>query len=169
MNPRRWLHEHSLKLLAIRDTPEAIAGGVAIGMYFAFAPLFGFKTLLAVFLAWVTRCNVLAAVLAVMLHEIIFFLMPLIYWWEYALGHWLLSSPHEWPRALAGFDFHHLHVRKLWENLLSAGRPLLVGGCLLPLPLAGVSYVITRPLVSRHQRKKQLEEEKKAEEEQNPS
>ena len=22
MNPRRWLHEHSLKLLAIRDTPE---------------------------------------------------------------------------------------------------------------------------------------------------
>src|SRR5436309_2075255 len=34
MNPRRWLHEHSLKLLAIRDTPEAIAGGVAIGLFF---------------------------------------------------------------------------------------------------------------------------------------
>ena len=30
MNPKRWLHEHSLKLLAIRDTPGAIAGGVAI-------------------------------------------------------------------------------------------------------------------------------------------
>ena len=30
MNVKRWLREHSLKLLAIRDTPEAIAGGVAI-------------------------------------------------------------------------------------------------------------------------------------------
>ena len=28
MNLHRWLREHSLKLLAIRDTPEAIAGGV---------------------------------------------------------------------------------------------------------------------------------------------
>ena len=38
MNPRRWLHNHSLKLLAIRDTPEAIAGGVAIGIFFGFFP-----------------------------------------------------------------------------------------------------------------------------------
>ena len=28
MNLRAWLHAHSLKLLAIRDAPEAIAGGV---------------------------------------------------------------------------------------------------------------------------------------------
>jgi len=49
LNLRRWLHEHSLKLLAIRDTPEAIAGGVAIGIFFGFTPLFGLKTLLAIF------------------------------------------------------------------------------------------------------------------------
>ncbi len=169
MNPRRWLHEHSLKLLAIRDTPEAIAGGLAIGMYFAFAPLFGFKTLLAVFFAWLTRCNVLAALLAVMLHEVIFFLMPLIYWWEYALGYWLLSSPHEWPKGLGGMDFHHLHIRKLWENLLSAGRPLLVGGCLFPIPIALASYCVARPIVFRHQRKKQAEADKAAQDELNPS
>jgi uncharacterized protein (DUF2062 family) len=46
MDPRRWFHEHSLKLLAIRDTPEAIAGGVAIGIFFGFTPLFGLKTAL---------------------------------------------------------------------------------------------------------------------------
>ena len=48
MNPKRWLHEHSLKLLAIRDTPEAIAGGVAIGIFFGFTPLFGLKTALTI-------------------------------------------------------------------------------------------------------------------------
>ena len=64
MNPRRWLHEHSLKLLAIRDTPEAIAGGVAIGLFFSLTPLFGLKTALTFFFAWLTRSNILAAVLA---------------------------------------------------------------------------------------------------------
>src|SRR2546423_7488613 len=79
MNPRRWLHEHSLKLLAIRDTPEAIAGGVAIGIFFGFTPLFGLKTLSAIFFAWLTRSNILAAVLAATLHDIILPFIPMIY------------------------------------------------------------------------------------------
>ena len=100
MNPRRWLHEHSLKLLAIRDTPEAIAGGVAIGIFFGFTPLFGLKTLSAIFFAWLTRSNILAAVLAATLHDIILPFMPMIYRWEYDVGFWLLSHPHHLPPPL---------------------------------------------------------------------
>src|SRR6266403_1747139 len=99
MNVRRWLHEHSLKLLAIRDTPEAIAGGVAIGIFFGFTPLFGLKTILAILFAWLTRSNIIAAVLAGTLHDIILPLMPLIYRWEYQIGFWLLSHPHHWPAS----------------------------------------------------------------------
>jgi uncharacterized protein (DUF2062 family) len=40
LNVGRWWREHSLKLLAIRDTPKAIAGGVGIGVFFGFTPLF---------------------------------------------------------------------------------------------------------------------------------
>src|SRR2546425_12270653 len=83
MNPRRWLHEHSLKLLAIRDTPEAIAGGVAIGIFFGFSALFGLKTLLTILFAWLTRSNILAAVLASASHDILLPLMPVIYRFEY--------------------------------------------------------------------------------------
>src|SRR2546423_14517436 len=97
MNPRRWLHEHSLKLLAIRDTPVAVAGGVAIGIFFGFSPLFGLKTLLAIFFAWLTRSNILAAVLASALHDIVLPLMPLIYGLEYGVGDFLLSHPHHLP------------------------------------------------------------------------
>ncbi len=64
MDPRRWLHEHSLKLLAIRDTPDAIAGGVAIGIFIGFTPLIGLKTALTILFALLTRCNILAAVIS---------------------------------------------------------------------------------------------------------
>ena len=79
MNPRRWFHEHSLKLLAIRDTPEAIAGGVAIGIFFGFTPLIGLKTALTILFAWLTRSNIIAAVIAQAAHDVGFFLMPVLY------------------------------------------------------------------------------------------
>ena len=79
MNPRRWLQEHSLKLLAIRDTPEAIAGGVAIGIFIGFTPLFGLKTVLTILFAWLTRSNIIAAVIASAAHDVILPLMPVVF------------------------------------------------------------------------------------------
>src|SRR5579859_3851323 len=97
MNLKRWLREHSLRLLAIRDTPEAIAGGVAIGIFFGFTPLFGLKTVSAILLAWLTGSNILAAVIAGAMHDLIIPLMPAVYLWEYDIGYWLLSHPHLFP------------------------------------------------------------------------
>ncbi len=169
MNPRRWLHEHSLKLLAIRDTPNAIAGGVAIGIYFSFAPLFGIKTLSAIVLAWLTGCNIIAAILAVTLHDVILPLMPVIYRWEYDIGYWLLSQPHHWPPPL-----HKVHLEGFsWHRLVAAfggvGKPLIVGGCLLSAPVAALSFVLTKGFVVRHHRKKHAREVQAAEPEENPS
>ena len=96
MNLKRWLREHSLRLLAIRDTPEAIAGGVAIGIFFGFTPFFGLKEVLTIFFAWLTRTNIIAAVLAVTAHNLVLPLMPLIYFGESKIGYWLLSQPHHW-------------------------------------------------------------------------
>src|SRR5947209_2715531 len=125
MNLRRWLHEHSLKLLAIRDTPDAIAGGVAIGIFFGFTPLFGLKTLSAIFFAWLTGSNILAAVLAGTLHDIILPFMPVIYRWEYDVGYFLLCNPHQWPASLGilhreGIDWYN------WTAFFGVGKPLLV-------------------------------------------
>jgi len=106
MTPHRWFREHSLRLLAIRDTPEAIAGGVAIGVFFGFTPLFGLKTLAAIFLAWLTRSNIIAAVIASAMHDLVLPFMPVIYHWEYSVGYWLLSKPHEWPPGLLRIHWH---------------------------------------------------------------
>src|ERR1039457_1957221 len=124
MNPHRWLRRHSLKLLAIRDTPEAIAGGVAIGIFFAFVPLFGLKTILAILFAWLTRSNILAAVLACTAHDMSFHLMPAIYFWQYGLGYWLLNQPQHWPATFPRPHGGWLSWRTWIPFLLGAGKPL---------------------------------------------
>jgi hypothetical protein len=154
VNPRRWFHEHSLKLLAIRDTPEAIAGGVAIGVFMGFTPLIGLKTALTIFLAWLTRSNIIAAVIAQAAHDVGFFLMPIIYVWEYSVGYWLLSQPHHWPTTLPKLKWEGISLHNWIVFLCGVGKPLLVGGLVCPAPFAPVLFVLTKWLVARHRRKK---------------
>ena len=148
MNLRNWFHKHSLKLLAIADTPEAIAGGVAIGIFFGFTPLFGLKTLLSMFFAWLTGCNLLAAAIAVTLHDLALPFMPAIYRWEYDVGYWLLSHPHELPPHLH-LTHNHPSQWMHWSTFLSVGRPLLVGSLVVATPMAVLAYYLTLTVVQR--------------------
>ena len=152
MNPRRWLHEHSLKLLAIRDTPEAIAGGVAIGLFFGFTPLFGLRFLVAMFFAWLTRSNIVAAAIAVTLHDVALPFMPVLFRWEYNIGYWLLSDPHRWPERLRDLHWHAREWRS-WTTFFSVGRPLLLGSVVVSGPVASLAFCLTRRIVIRHRKK----------------
>ncbi len=167
MNLRRWLHEHSLKLLAIRDTPEAIAGGVGIGVFFGFVPVIGLKTVLAITLSWLTRCNILAAVLAATAHEILFPVMPLIYLWQYKIGYWMLSNPHQWPHALHRVSWAP-HEWWRWKTFVTIGKPLLLGSVFCSAPLAFLSFFVTKALILRHRRKKELAGETPSREAESP-
>jgi uncharacterized protein len=163
MNFRRWLHEHSLKLLAIRDTPQAIAGGVAIGIFFGFTPLFGLKTVLSVLFAWLTRSNILAAVLASALHDIALPLMPVIYGFEYGVGYFLLSTPHQWPHLInTPWESAPGHG---WLRIFNIGKHLLLGALVCATPLAILTYLLAKPLVIRYHKKhpRPPEAEEKAE------
>ena len=152
MNPRRWLHKHSLKLLALRDTPEAIAGGVAIGVFFGFTPLFGLKTALTILFAWLTRSNIIAAVIASAAHDIFIPLMPVVFRWEYNVGFWLMSQPHHLPPSLTKLHWED-HPWRDWRTFFTVGKPLLVGSLLCSATFALLTYVFTKRLVDRHQRK----------------
>ena len=140
------------KLLAIRGTPEAVAGGVAIGFFFGFTPLFGLKTLLSLFFAWLTGCNLIAAVIAGTLHDIALPFMPLLYRWQYDVGYWLLSRPHELPPSIM---HAHLggHAWRSWTTFLTVGRPLLVGSLIFATPMATISFFVTRFIIIRHRLK----------------
>jgi uncharacterized protein len=152
MNVKRWFREHSLKLLAIRDTPEAIAGGIAIGIFFGFTPLFGLKTILAIFFAWLTRSNIIAAVLAGTLHDLILPIMPVVFIWEYKIGYWILNQ--EWPHGVPRLHLA-VHEWRDWTRLLSSrvGKPMLAGSMVIATPVAGICFFVGKAIVARHHRK----------------
>ena len=134
-------------LTQIRDTPHAVAGGVAIGIFFGFTPLLGFKTLLAVLLAWLFRCSKLSAVLAVTFHDILLPLTPLILRWQYQIGFYIISRPHRLPPKFSPKLFH-------FEIYLSAKAlhflwPTFVGSLVFGAPIAVVMYFVVLEILKR--------------------
>ena len=136
------MQTHIRQLLGIKDTPHAVALGVAVGVFFGFVPLVGLKTLLTLGVSRLLRGSLLAAAIAVTLHDVLLPVTPLLLRWQYDLGYLLLSRPHQFPPHL------HLHVQNLsvllhWSSFFTVGRPLLVGSIVLAAPVCVVSYYVT--------------------------
>jgi uncharacterized protein (DUF2062 family) len=148
MHPIRWLRDKTRQLLQLKDRPHAIALGTAIGMFFGFVPLWGFKTLLALGVSRLLRANLLATAIAATLHDVALPLLPLLLRWEYDIGYWLLSHPHELPPSLR-LSHHSPAVWFHWSTFLTIGRPLLLGALVFAAPAAVATYYITLALVER--------------------
>src|SRR5437764_13085169 len=88
---KRWLVSHHMPLMAIADTPHSIALGSAIGIFFGFTPLYPLKTLLSIGVAWVSRCNKIAAALAVSVLDVVNWAMPVHDGAESQFATWILK------------------------------------------------------------------------------
>lgn len=147
---KRWLVAHHMTLMAIADSPHSIALGSAIGIFFGFTPLYPLKTLLSIAVAWVCRCNKIAAAIAVTLHDVMIWAMPALYIAEYQLGCWTLRRPPSHRVHFREFRLHdyvHWHVfsRVVWPTFW----PAFVGSLFLAVPSAIVIYFAMRLLISR--------------------
>jgi hypothetical protein len=147
---KRWLVAHHMTLMTIADTPHSIAFGSAIGIFFGFTPLYPLKTLLSIIVAWIFRCNKVAAAIAVTLHDVMIFAMPALFFAEYKLGCWSLQRPAPHRIHFGRFALHdyvdwHVFSRVVWPTL----EPALVGSLFLALPSAIIAYFLMRMLVSR--------------------
>jgi uncharacterized protein (DUF2062 family) len=142
---KMWLADHHMTLVTMADTPHSIALGCAIGIFFGFTPLYSLKTLLALGFAWICRSNKLAAAIASNLHDICFLAMPVVYFFEYKIGCWILQRPPA-PKPFQHFvigDYVH------WHFLLRVVWPAFIGSLFMGLPSALLTYFIIRMLVSR--------------------
>ncbi len=149
LNLKKFIKSHYEQIRQIRDAPHAVAGGVAIGMFWGFTPLTGLKTLLSIFFAWIFRCSKLSAVLAVALHDIVSPVWPVVLRWEYDIGFWLLSHPHHFPERMKMVDFrlgHWLHFKTL--EILG---PMCLGSLAIALPIALISYWIVERSLERYE------------------
>jgi uncharacterized protein len=153
-----WLVAHHMTLLAIADTPHSIALGSAIGIFFGFTPLYPLKTLLSIAIAWLFRCNKIAAAIAVTVHDVVIWAMPALYLAEYQLGCWTLNRPAAQRIHLRQFrlhDFVHWQVfsKVVWPTFW----PAFVGSLFLAIPSAIFIYFLIRLLLSRARTREKTE------------
>lgn len=150
MNPIEHIKALWTRLISLEGSHHAIAGGIAVGIFFGFTPLFGFKTLLSLGFAWVLGFNPIAAVVAVSLHDIVTPFWPVLLRIEYDIGYWLMSHPHHLPPKL---EMHKLSFHEFlsWGKFTHVGLPLLLGSLFLAVPSALIAYGASRWLF--HQRR----------------
>ncbi len=144
----------------IRAEPEAVAGGVAIGMFMGFTPFIGFKTLLALFIAWIARCSKIAAVITVTLHDVTLFAAPVLLWVEYHIGIWVLQRPaHLAPPRQHGHFWQNLASLWNWEFFNHYIYPVFIGSVVIGLPIAIASYILMHGLLVKVRRRRLAAEE----------
>ncbi len=143
---KRWLADHHMTLMTMADTSHSIALGSAIGIFFGFTPLWSLKTLLSIAVAWLCRCNKIAAAIAVTVHDVLIFVMPAIYFAEYKVGCWVLHRPPPVHRIRFHFGLYdYLH----WGVFQRLVWPAFIGSLFLALPSAIIIYLLMRMLISR--------------------
>jgi uncharacterized protein (DUF2062 family) len=153
----RWFDSWQ-RYIAISGEPHAIALGTSLGIFMAVLPLVPVRTVVIIVFCFVSRVNVLAAIITAS-----FVANPLfLAFWYYAaamIGNAITPLSLDWlkfesiiktVRSDAGFEF------KL-EALLGFGIDtltlLFAGGLTMAVPLSIVAYFLTFHLFSRKRNK----------------
>ena len=157
-------------LVELHDTPHSIAGGVSIGVFVGFLPLFipfvPVKYALSVLASWAFRCSKVAALIAVTAHDILLPIWPFVLRWEYQIGYWLMYRQLP-PRLREGhakfrpeYYFSWGTIRSVvdwikhaltWRFVTNILPPMLIGAVIIGVPVAVVCYMISLRVVTRTQ------------------
>ena len=160
-----------IRLKRIPDTPHKISLGMSCGIFASFTPLFGLHFLIAGLLSYLLRANVLASLIGTFVGNPITF--PIITVFNLKLGEWILGSSEyssgDGGKIFEGFlDFIFLiyksfftegsigenNVPRMNEFLNGIFIPYSLGGLILGIFIAIISYFLLRPLVATYQKKR---------------
>ena len=160
-----------IRLKRIPDTPHKISLGMSCGIFASFTPLFGLHFLIAGLLSYLCRANVLASLIGTFVGNPITF--PIITVFNLKLGEWILGSDEyssgDGGKIFEGFlDFIFLIYKRFFtegsigenteprmnEFFNEVFIPYSLGGFILGLFIAIISYFLLRPLVSTYQKKR---------------
>ena len=158
------------RMRRLPDTPERICIGIAAGVYVSFLPLYGFHFLSAALVAWVFRGNILAALLGTFYGNPLTF--PFMAMGGLELGSWLLggdvrltfggvmaaigrASSELSHNLMSVFTGDAAHWTRLYRFFDEVYLPYMVGGLILGVPFALLTYYLHLPLVRAYQRLRQ--------------
>ena len=139
---RRTLHYFYLRFIRLRGSPEAIARGLAAGVFAGLFPFIATQTLIAILLAAIVRGNKIVAAAATWISNP-FTAFP-IYAFNFQIGRWLLGSDN--------LNFNRESFNS-WEAIMALGTEFvadLLLGCLVVASISAVaSYFLSLWFVRR--------------------
>lgn len=147
----RMLKRIYYRFLRIRGTPRQISLGLALGIFVGMTPFLGFHTIMSVMLASVFKWSKITAAIGVLITNP--FTAPLIYPLTYKIGAMItgFSDPSSWLKL-----FEPGGAMGLMKDSPMILVDLLVGGVILGLPMALVSYCIAMSIVLRARKRLEL-------------
>ena len=134
------------RFLKIRGTPREIASGFALGIFVAMSPTMGFQMAIAIPIAALLKWNKLAAGMAVWVTNP--FTAPFIYGPTYYVGAKLLGMPLGLNAADTASGSTMLAFAEKAPRIFEA---MTLGGIVLGLPLAAISYYFAYITVEKYQ------------------
>ena len=123
------------RFLAIRGEPREIASGLALGVFIGFSPTMGLQLAMALFLAALFRINKIAAGIGVFITNP--FTAPFIYYLTYLAGSVFY---HPGTGGDPSAEMAAGTLLKLLEKTPGIFFTLVIGGVVLGLPLALITY-----------------------------
>jgi hypothetical protein len=144
---RRWL----ASLLHIHDSPRRTAAAYAVGVFFAFSPVVGLHTVLALIVAFVFNLNRVAVILGVYTN-LPWFMAPYYTLTTVAAAEVMgvMMPPHFAHQLRAVFDLSLLS-RAFWTALGTLVEPFVwpytLGSLAGALVLSAAAFVVARPFI----------------------
>lgn len=153
----RSFRYYGKRILRITASPHSVAAGLAVGIFAAFTPFWGFHVILAVILAYLFAGNIAAAILGTTFANPI--TLPFIWGGTYEMGQFILSHGEQGEHQ--ALDLKELlsnwHFVEIWTPFI---KPMLYGSSIVGVAFALFVYAVTRISVAsyRHKRLQQIAE-----------
>lgn len=128
------------KLVWTQDSPQKIALGLAIGVFWGVMPTFGLAIIFSIPTAFLLRANRLAAIVGTFLSN------PLTSPFLYGLGYWIGTVIFRGPGEVMFWKYFKP------ANLLQIGKFFLAGSTLLALGIAIGVYFLSLKLILHYRK-----------------
>ncbi|RLE08284.1 hypothetical protein DRZ78_01345 [Candidatus Aerophobetes bacterium] len=130
------------KMMRIDDSPQKIARGFAIGVFWGVLPTFGLAIVFSLPTAVLLRANKIASILGTFVSNPL--TTPFVYAFSYKIGQWVLGH------SSSAFSWKFINI----EELLNISKSLLIGSVIFSLILSLVTYLLVLMIVSNYRRRK---------------
>jgi uncharacterized protein (DUF2062 family) len=173
----KTLKEKIKALLHLQDSTHSLAFSFAVGVFIAFCPLVGLHTVLAFFLIWLLRLNMLALFLGAFVNNpwTMFPIMGSSLWLGIVLygGRDGIPSvdwskmvfPHlDWAHLsfLGVWDWLGLSLKTLYEQIQPYFIPFFIGSTVLGIIFAILAYITAFYLIQQYRGRAGLTQKKRA-------